>query len=188
MSICSFRNVFPSFGKRPFVDDLAYVSGKVTTGDDCSIWPGAVLRGDVNYIQLGNNVNIQDGAVLHVSHPQPTTPRGFPLVIGDSVLVGHRVILHGCSVAAAVMIGMNSVVLDGAMLESNIIVGANSLVPLGKKLDSGFLYFGSPVQQVRKLTTTEIAHIRYLCDNYVAIKDEYLAAGYGHVPTNLLSI
>jgi carbonic anhydrase/acetyltransferase-like protein (isoleucine patch superfamily) len=132
----------PALGERVYVDPAAVVIGRVVLGDDASVWPMAVLRGDVNTIAVGARSNIQDASVLHVTHDGPYSPGGLPLVVGDDVTVGHAVTLHACIVGDRCLIGMNSCVLDGAVIEDEVMLGAGSLVPPGKRLESGGLYRG----------------------------------------------
>jgi carbonic anhydrase/acetyltransferase-like protein (isoleucine patch superfamily) len=134
-----------------------------------------VVRGDVNQISIGARTNIQDGSVLHVNHAGEYNPQGNPLVIGHDVTIGHRVVLHGCTIEDECLIGINSVVMDGAIIREQVLVGANSLVPPGKELASGYLYVGSPVKQIRALTATEKAFFKYSAQHYVALKDNYLS-------------
>ena len=171
----SYKNQLPSLGLRVYVDESAVVIGNVEIGEDSSIWPMAVVRGDMHHIRIGNRTNIQDGSILHITHAsEKTNVLGFPLIIGDDVTVGHGVILHGCTLHNECLIGMGSVILDGAIVESQVIIGAKSLVPPGKILQSGYLYVGSPVVQKRPLTKEEIGFLQYSAANYVALKNEYL--------------
>ncbi|MCE1631240.1 gamma carbonic anhydrase family protein, partial [Enterobacter hormaechei] len=115
-----------------------------------------VIRGDVNYVSIGARTNIQDGSILHVTHKTTDNPDGFPLIVGDDVTIGHKVILHGCTIGNQVLIGMGSILLDGSVIEDNVIIGAGSLVAPGKILESGYLYIGSPARQARKLKPEEL--------------------------------
>ncbi|GAB1440329.1 gamma carbonic anhydrase family protein [Providencia sp.] len=169
-----YLGIYPSLKSRVFVDPSAVVIGDVRLADDVSIWPLSVLRGDVNYISIGARTNIQDGSVLHVTHKSSNNHDGNPLIIGEDVTVGHKVMLHGCTIGNRVLVGMGSIVIDGAIIEDDVIVGANSLVTQGKKLESGYLYVGSPAKAIRKLTDAELEHLRYSANNYVEWKDNYL--------------
>lgn len=173
MTIRPFREIQPTVHVSAYVDPQAVVIGDVAVGEDSSLWPMAVVRGDVNYIRIGARSNIQDGSVLHVTHPHPEVPGGHPLLIGDEVTVGHNVTLHGCSVGDRCLIGMGSVVLDGAMLEPGVLLGAGSLVPPGKILESGYLWMGSPVRKVRPLSDAESDRFSYSAMQYVALKEVY---------------
>lgn len=174
-SIRYFGDKLPRMGARVRIDASAVVIGDVVCGDDCSVWPLVVIRGDVNAIRIGARSNIQDGSVLHVTHAGQSNPQGQALSIGDEVTVGHKAILHGCHIGNRVLIGMGATVMDGTIVEDNVIVAAGSLVSPGKTLASGFLYKGSPAQTVRALTEKEIESIAYNAQHYVRLKDEYLA-------------
>ncbi|GMR16697.1 MAG: gamma carbonic anhydrase family protein [Gammaproteobacteria bacterium] len=173
MTIRNFENKQPQIHATTFIDDTALILGDVKIGEDCSIWPLTVVRGDVNSIQIGNNTNIQDNSVLHVTHDGPYNPGGFDLIIGNNVTVGHRVILHGCHVGDSCLIGMGSTVMDGATIESHTLIGAGSLVTPGKYLESGYLWMGSPARKIRKLTDDEIESIEYSAENYVKLKNQH---------------
>lgn len=175
MKIREFDGHLPALGKRVFVDASAVVIGQVSLADDVAIWPTVVVRGDVNRIEIGARSNIQDGSVLHVNHKSSFNPEGDPLVIGEDVTVGHRVVLHGCTIEDECLIGINSVVMDRAIVHKNVLIGANSLVPPGKELQSGFLYVGSPVKQMRRLTEDELNFFKYSAEHYVRLKDQYLS-------------
>jgi carbonic anhydrase/acetyltransferase-like protein (isoleucine patch superfamily) len=166
--------VQPVLGARVYVDDCALVIGRVTLGDDASIWPYAVLRGDVQRIDVGARTNIQDGSVLHVVHDGPAVPGGLPLIIGDDVTVGHNATLHAARIGHRCLIGMATVVLDGAVIEDEVILAAGSVVPPGKRLESRGLYLGNPVRRTRDLSAAEIERLLYGAQHYVAIKDGYL--------------
>ena len=169
-----FGDALPVIGARVWVDPAAVVIGQVEIGDDASLWPTAVARGDVNYIRIGARSNIQDGSVLHVTHDGPYSPGGLPLVIGEDVTVGHRVMLHACTIGDRCLLGMSSTILDGAVLEDEVFLGAGSLVPPGKRLQARSLYKGSPVRRARSLTDEELAMLRYSAAHYVRLKDRYL--------------
>ncbi len=173
-NVRSHNGISPKIGERVFVDASAVVIGDVELGDDCSVWPQAVVRGDMHRIRIGERTSIQDGSVLHITHASDFNPGGWPLLIGSEVTVGHRTVLHGCEIHDHVLIGNGAIVMDGAVIESNVIVGANALVPPGKRLESGFLYVGSPCKQARALGEKEINFFRYTANNYVKLKNEYL--------------
>ena len=170
------HGVTPTLGARVYVDPAASVIGAVTLGDDVSIWPGAVLRGDVQHIDVGARSNIQDGAVLHVTHDGPYSPGGVPCVIGVGVTVGHGAVVHACTVGDYCLIGMHATLLDGAVLESHALIGANSLVTAGTVVGTGELWMGSPARMVRQLSNEQIERLRYSAEHYVKLKDGYLAA------------
>ncbi|MCV2512936.1 gamma carbonic anhydrase family protein [Leclercia pneumoniae] len=171
----SYKDLFPKTGERVMIDSSSVVIGDVRLGDDVSIWPLVAIRGDVNYVSIGARSNIQDGSVLHVTHKSSYNPEGNPLVIGENVTVGHKVMLHGCTIGNRVLVGMGSILLDGVIVEDDVMIGAGSLVPQNKRLESGYLYLGSPIKQIRPLKETEIEGLKYSANNYVKWKDEYLA-------------
>ncbi|APZ05369.1 gamma carbonic anhydrase family protein [Kosakonia cowanii JCM 10956 = DSM 18146] len=169
-----YKDLFPTIGQRVMVDPTSVVVGDVRMAEDVGIWPLVVIRGDVNYVEIGARTNIQDGSVLHVTHKSSYNPEGNPLLIGEDVTVGHKVMLHGCTIGHRVLVGMGSIVLDGAVIEDEVMIGAGSLVPQNKRLESGYLYLGSPVKQIRPLMEAEIEGLKYSANNYVKWKDEYL--------------
>ena len=177
MTIRSYTGIKPVIGQRVYIDESAQVIGQVTLADDASLWPLVVARGDVNRIQVGARSNIQDLTMLHVTHDGPYTPGGIPLIIGADVTVGHKCLLHACTVGDRCLIGMGAIVMDGAVIEDDVLLGAGSLVSPGKRLESGFLYRGSPAQKVRPLTAEEREMLRYSAAHYVRLKDRYLAGG-----------
>ena len=138
-----------------------------------SVWPTVVIRGDVNFIRIGAESNIQDGSVLHVTHRSAMNPEGFPLIIGRGVTVGHKVVLHGCTLGDHCLIGIGAIVMDGAVIEDRVILGAGSLVAPGKRLVSGHLYLGSPARQIRPLREEEIQSLAYSKDGYVRLMARY---------------
>ncbi|MFZ4835829.1 gamma carbonic anhydrase family protein [Rouxiella sp. Mn2063] len=171
----SYKGVWPTLGERVMVDPTSVVIGNITLADDVGIWPLVAIRGDVNKVSIGRRSNIQDGSVLHVTHQSEHNPQGYPLVIGEDVTVGHKVMLHGCTIGNRVLVGMGSILLDGSVIEDDVMIGAGSLVPPGKRLVSGYLYLGSPVKQIRELTAAERAGLTYSSSNYVKWKDDYLS-------------
>nr|WP_314477738.1 gamma carbonic anhydrase family protein [uncultured Pseudomonas sp.] len=178
MAIRSFRQHHPKLGARAFVDRSAVVLGDVEIGEDSSVWPLVVVRGDMHRIRIGARTSVQDGSVLHITHASPFNPDGFALIIGDEVTIGHKVMLHGCTLGNRILVGMGSTVMDGAIVEDEVIIGAASLVPPGKRLVSGYLYMGSPVKQARLLNDQERAFFAYSAGNYVKLKDQHLAEGF----------
>lgn len=169
-----YKDLFPKKGDRVMIDTSSVVIGDVRMADDVSIWPLVAIRGDVNYVAIGARTNIQDSSVLHVTHKSSYNPDGHPLLIGEDVTVGHKVMLHGCTIGNRVLVGMGSILLDGVIVEDDVMIGAGSLVPQNKRLASGYLYLGSPVKQIRRLTEAEIEGLKYSANNYVRWKDEYL--------------
>ncbi|MDU4843833.1 MULTISPECIES: gamma carbonic anhydrase family protein [Leclercia] len=169
-----YKDLFPKQGDRVMIDSSSVVIGDVRMDDDVSIWPLVAIRGDVNYVSIGARTNIQDGSVLHVTHKSSYNPEGNPLIVGEEVTVGHKVMLHGCTIGNRVLVGMGSILLDGVVVEDEVMIGAGSLVPQNKRLESGFLYLGSPVKQIRPLTEAEKEGLKYSANNYVKWKNDYL--------------
>lgn len=174
VSIRDFQNHSPQLGARVLIDATAVVIGQVHIGDDSSIWPYAILRGDMHSIRIGARTSIQDGSVLHITHAGPFNPNGFPLIVGDDVTVGHSVNLHGCTIGNRVLVGIGSTLLDGVVIEDDVVIGAGTLVPPGKRLESGYLYMGAPCKQIRPLKESERQYFQYSANNYVKLKDAYL--------------
>ncbi len=164
----------PVLGKRVYIHDSASIIGDVHIGDDSSVWPMAVIRGDMNAIRIGARTSIQDGSILHITHKSSDNPDGYPLIIGDDVIVGHKAVLHGCTIYNRSLIGIGAIILDGAIIEEEVIVAAGCLVPPGKRLASGFVYKGNPAIQARPLTDKEKAYFLYSSGNYVKLKDQYI--------------
>lgn len=174
IQVRSFKGITPKIAKTAYVDKTAVLVGEIEIGEDSSIWPLVAARGDVNFIKIGSRTNIQDTSVLHVTHKNTENPQGYPLIIGDDVTIGHKVMLHGCEIKDRVLVGMGSIVLDGVVVESDVMIGAGSLVPPGKTLESGYLYVGSPVKQARLLTEKEKAFLLTSANNYVQNKEDFL--------------
>ena len=177
MTIRSYKGITPTYDNGVYIDESSVLVGDITLGKDSSVWPLVAARGDVNYIRIGERTNIQDGSVLHLTRASKSNPDGYPLIIGDDVTVGHKVMLHGCQLGNRILVGMGAIVMDNAIVEDDVIIGGGSLVPPNKRLESGYLYVGSPVKQARPLTEQERAFLKISADNYVQLKDEYLAEG-----------
>lgn len=173
-TIRSYKGDSPKLGARVWIDPAAVVIGAVTLAEDVSVWPGAVLRGDVNTITVGPRTNIQDGTICHVTHDGKYTPGGIPLVVGADVTVGHAAVLHACTVGDRCLVGMGALVMDGAVIEDDVILAAGSLVAPGKRVESGWLYRGRPAVPVRRLTDEELESLEYSARHYVRLKDVYL--------------
>ena len=173
-SVRTFNKITPTLGDKVFIDLAAVVIGDVHLGDNVSVWPGAIIRGDMHRIRIGARTNVQDGSVLHITHGSKFNEDGFPLIIGDDVTIGHSVNLHGCTIGNRVLVGIGSTVLDGVVVEDEVVIGAGTLVPPGKTLKSGYMYMGSPCKEVRPLKDTEKSFFTYSSQNYVDLKDEYL--------------
>ncbi|MGR8934389.1 MAG: gamma carbonic anhydrase family protein [Gammaproteobacteria bacterium] len=174
MAIRAFNGKHPNVGLSVYIDDSAVVIGDVTLADDVSVWPTTVIRGDVHSISIGEGTNVQDGSVLHVSHDSAYQPGGFPLCIGKGVTIGHRAVVHACSVGDYCLIGIGAIILDGASLGDYTILGAGALVPPGKQLEGGYLYVGAPAKQVRALNEQEKEFLHYSYRHYMHLKDEHM--------------
>jgi len=175
MTIRTYLQYSPSLAKGVFIDESAVVIGRVTMGADVSVWPLVAIRGDVHDISIGARTNIQDGSVLHVTSKDSFPPLGFPLRIGADVTIGHKAILHGCSIGDRVLIGMGAIIMDGALIEADVIVGGGSVVAPGKVLAGGGLYVGSPAKRVRELKPEELEFLKYSAEHYVKLKNLHMA-------------
>jgi carbonic anhydrase/acetyltransferase-like protein (isoleucine patch superfamily) len=175
MNIRPFLHHAPILGTGAYVDPAATVIGDVSLGEHASIWPGTIVRGDVNHIRIGARTNVQDGSVVHVTHEGPfTRPGGFPCLIGDDVTIGHGAIIHACTIEDAVLIGMGATVLDGVVVKKHGFVGAGAVVSPGKTVGEGELWLGNPARCVRMLSDKEIEQLYYSAKHYVRLKDQYL--------------
>jgi carbonic anhydrase/acetyltransferase-like protein (isoleucine patch superfamily) len=176
MNIRPYLGQLPTLGERVYVDRTASVIGDVMLDDDVSLWPGTVVRGDVNFIRVGARTNLQDGCVVHVSHDGPHAKLGgFAAVIGADVTIGHNAIVHACTIEDAVLIGMGAIVLDGAIVRKHGFVGAGALIAPGREVGPGELWLGNPAKKVRMLSDAEIEALYYSAKHYVGLKDRYLA-------------
>ncbi len=169
-----YLGISPTLAAGVYIDPSATVIGKVELGINCSVWPLCSVRGDVNFIRIGDRSNVQDGSVIHVSRPTDNNPDGQPTIIGDDVTVGHKVMLHGCRIGNRVLVGMGAIVMDDVNVEDDVIIAAGALVPPGKTLPAGYLYTGSPARQTRPLSTDEVEFLRESASNYVALKNDYI--------------
>ena len=164
---------YPDIADSAWIDESAVVIGDVSLAEDVSIWPMAVLRGDVQSIRVGKRSNIQDGSVVHVAHDGPYSPGGFATHIGADVTVGHKAIVHACTVGDRCLIGMGAIIMDGAEIGDESILAAGALVPPGKKLEGGHLYVGSPAKAARALTDEEREKLVYSARHYVKVKNQH---------------
>ena len=173
------RQIRPYLDQHPridtscYIDELSVVIGDVELAENVSVWPFAVIRGDVNSIKIGKNSNVQDHAMLHVSHKKADKPEGSPLIIGEDVTIGHHVTLHGCTIGNRVLVGINTIILDDVVVQDDVMIGAGSLIPPNKVLESGYLYVGSPAKKVRPLTEKELAFLPYSAQNYIKVSANY---------------
>lgn len=156
------NGISPQFGKNCYLAENATVVGDVVMGDECSVWFQAVVRGDVHYIRMGNKVNVQDGAIIHCTYKKA------PTNIGNNVSIGHRAIVHGCTIHDNVLIGMGAIVMDGAVVEENVLIAAGAVVLENSRLESGHVYAGIPARKVKALTPELFqGQIQRIADNYV---------------------
>jgi carbonic anhydrase/acetyltransferase-like protein (isoleucine patch superfamily) len=171
-----FEQYVPQIDSEAWLDPTCLVIGDVRIGERSTIWPGTVIRGDINRIRIGRETNIQDGCVLHNSHDGPHLPGGAPLLIGDRVTVGHKAILHGCEIRDDCLVGMGAIVMDRVTVESGVIIGAGALVPPGKTLQAGYLYTGAPARQTRPLSDEERSYLAYSARFYVKLGQRHRRA------------
>lgn len=168
MIIKELNGITPKFGKDCFLAENSVIVGDVEMGNQCSIWFNAVIRGDVNYIRMGNKVNIQDGAVVH------STYKKFPTNIGNNVSVGHNAIVHGCTVHDNVLIGMGSIVMDDCVVESNTIIAAGAVVTQGTRVEGGTIYAGVPAKKIKDAGEELISGgIKRIAKNYIKYSGWY---------------
>lgn len=170
-----YQGKTPALGERVYIDPASVVIGDVVLGDDCSVWPMTVIRGDMHRIRIGARVSVQDGSILHITHASDYNPDGFPLTVGDDVTIGHKAILHGATLGSRILVGMGAIVMDGAVVEDEVIIAAGAVVTPGKHLASGHVYAGNPARALRPLKEKEYAFFSYTAGNYVKLKDRFLA-------------
>ncbi len=168
-----WQGAAPRLHASVFAAEGAVIVGDVEIGEDSSIWFGTVVRGDVNVIRIGARTNLQDQTVVHV------TSKTHPTIIGDDVTVGHRVVLHGCTVKDRCLIGIGAIVMDGAVVGPDAMVGAGALVPPGMVVPPGTLVLGSPAKPKRPLTAEELAFLPRSAANYAAYAAQYQREGWG---------
>jgi gamma-carbonic anhydrase len=165
--IRAYRGKFPRIASSAYIDPSAVIIGDVVIGQDASVWPMCVVRGDVHYIRIGTRTNIQDGSVLHVMKDQ------YPLILGDDVTVGHSVTLHGCTIEGHALIGMRSTILNGAVIGENCIIAAGTLITERTVIPEGSIVMGSPGKVKRALTEKELASIEQYATRYAAYREIY---------------
>ena len=159
--IKSVNGVLPDWGENCFIAENATLTGDVVIGDDCTIWFNSVIRGDVHYIRIGNNVNIQDGVIIHCTY------RKAPVEIGDNVSIAHGAIVHGCTIHDNVLIGMGAIIMDGAVIESNSVIAAGALISKNTLVKSGSVFAGVPAKQIKTVDTELLeGEIHRISDNY----------------------
>ncbi len=160
--ILPVNGISPSFGADCYIAENATIVGDVSMGDQCSIWFQAVVRGDVHYIKMGNKINVQDGAVIHCTYQKA------PTNIGNNVSIGHRAIVHGCTLHDNVLVGMGAIVMDHAVVESNVLIAAGAVVLENSRLESGHIYAGVPAKKVKALSEETFKDtIERIANNYI---------------------
>lgn len=160
-TIKSVKGILPKWGKNCFIADNATLTGDVVMGDDCSVWFNAVVRGDVHSIRIGNNVNIQDGAIIHCTYQKA------PVSIGNNVSIAHGAIVHGCTIHDNVLIGMGAILMDGVVVESNSVIAAGALVSKDTVVKSGSVYAGMPAKLIKSVDTSLLeGEIHRISNNY----------------------
>ena len=166
--IKSIRGILPHFGENCFFAENATIVGDVQAGDNCTFWFQSVVRGDVHYIKIGNNVNVQDGAILHCTYLK------HPLNIGNNVSIGHRAMVHGCTIEDNVLIGMGAIVMDNVYIEKNSLIAAGAVVLENTRLESGSIYAGVPAKKVKELSPEHFKDINQrIANNYVMYASWY---------------
>jgi carbonic anhydrase/acetyltransferase-like protein (isoleucine patch superfamily) len=159
--ILPVKNIHPKIGKNCFIADNATIVGDVIIADNCSVWFNTVIRGDVNFIRIGNNTNIQDGAVIHCTYLKAGTD------IGNNVSIGHNALVHGCTLKDYVLVGMGAIVMDNVVVEDFCIIAAGAIVLENTVCESGFLYAGVPARKIKPLTDEQIEMLKKLPQNYI---------------------
>jgi carbonic anhydrase/acetyltransferase-like protein (isoleucine patch superfamily) len=164
--ILPVKGIAPIFGANCYLAENATVVGEVTMGDDCSVWFQAVVRGDVHFIKIGNKVNIQDGAVIHCTYLKS------PTIIGNNVSIGHRALVHGCTIHDNVLVGMGAIVMDNVVVEENVLIAAGAVVLENTRLESGHIYAGVPAKKVKAISPELFKDsIERIANNYVMYAD-----------------
>ncbi|HEY5123518.1 MAG TPA: gamma carbonic anhydrase family protein [Ignavibacteria bacterium] len=170
--ILPYLNIYPKIDESVFICDGAYVIGDVVLEKNVSVWFNVIIRGDVNYIRIGENTNIQDGSILHVTYKK------YPLVIGKEVTIGHGVVIHGCNVKDLVLIGIGAILLDNCTINSNSFIAAGTLIKENFVVPEGVLVAGVPGKIIRDLTVAEIDKIKQSSENYLMYVNNYKKNGY----------
>jgi carbonic anhydrase/acetyltransferase-like protein (isoleucine patch superfamily) len=164
--IKSVKGIEPRFGSNCYLAENATIVGDVEMGDDCSVWFQAVVRGDVHYIKMGNKVNVQDGAIIHCTYKK------YPTTIGNNVSIGHRAIVHGCTIHDNVLVGMGAIVMDNVVVEENVLIGAGAVVLENSRLEAGHIYAGIPAKKVKQISIETFKDtIERIANNYVMYAD-----------------
>jgi len=172
-------NIRPYLDHRPeihpsaYIDPAAIVIGRVKIGADASLWPGVVVRGDVERIEIGPTTSVQDGSVLHVTHDGPYSEGGRPLLIGEGVTIGHKALLHACTIGNYCLVGMGAIVMDDVIIEDECLIAAGAVIPPRKKVSSRTLWRGNPARPIRELSGTEVEQLHYSAAHYVRVKSQH---------------
>ena len=162
------KGVAPQFGQGCWLADNATITGDVVTGDNCSFWFNAVVRGDVHSIRIGNNVNVQDNAIIHCTYLKA------PVTIGNNVSIAHNAVVHGCTINDNVLIGMGAIVMDGVIIESNCVIAAGAVVLEGTVVESGSVYAGVPAKKVKSINKELLeGQVKRISDNYMMYASWY---------------
>lgn len=173
--IMKYLNFYPKIAENVFIAPSADVIGRCEIGKDSSIWFQTAIRADVHYIKIGERTSIQDGSMVHVTHyKKDDMSDGYPTIIGNDVTVGHKVMLHGCTIEDACLIGMSATILDGAVIGKESIVGAGALVTKNKIFPPRSLIMGSPAKAMRELTDEEVQELYASSKRYVKFKNDYI--------------
>jgi len=173
LAIYPLEGVFPQIHPQAFIHPEAVIIGRVRIGAFSSVWPGVVIRGDVNDIEIGERTNIQDGCVLHVTKGTPERPDGSCLILGNRITIGHRVTLHACTLMDDVMIGIGAIILDRVVVHQAAMVGAGGLVAPGKQIGARELWLGSPAKKVRDRTDDEIKASAGIMEHYTILAGKH---------------
>jgi len=174
MSVRKFGDKYPLIHNSVYIDLQASVIGDVEIGENSSIWPMSVVRGDVNSIRIGRDTNVQDGSILHVTHKSAHDLNGGPMKIGNGVTIGHAAILHACEIGDYCLIGMGAIVMDKCIIEHHSMIAAGSVIPPNKHIKSGELWLGNPAKKVKELTEKQRLDLEYSANHYVKLKNKYL--------------
>ena len=162
------RGIMPEIGRNCFLAETAQLIGDVKTGDDCSFWYGAVVRGDVHYIRIGNNVNVQDNATIHCTYKKA------PVNIGNNVSIAHNAVIHGCTIRDNVLVGIGAIILDGAEIQSNTIIAPGAVITKGMVVESGSIYAGIPAKKIKDLSPELLqGEINRIADSYATYASWY---------------
>jgi carbonic anhydrase/acetyltransferase-like protein (isoleucine patch superfamily) len=162
-----YRGVIPRIANSAYIDSSAQITGDVVVGERSSVWPNVSIRGDVNFIRIGDETSVQDNVVMHVDHGR------YPCIVGNRVTIGHAVVLHGCEVEDGALIGIGAIVLNGARIGAGAVIAAGALVPEGMQVPTGMLAMGTPAKIRREVTPEEAERFRENCDKYVEITGVY---------------